>query len=182
MGYFGFVNPAKGVDVLLEGFRMARRQRPSLRLLLVCALRRGEPYHDELLHLLDTPELREVVTITGELPDAEAAAALSRCDIVALPFREGISLRRTTLAAALALGRAVISTHSAVAPAALCDGRDLLLAPPSDPAALADAIVALAGDPARRAELGRHAREAAAQFAWPSIAARTEDVYRRVLA
>ncbi len=182
LGYFGFVNPAKGVDTLVEAFRLARRRRPSLRLLLVCALRSDEPYHETIRRLIEEPELRDAVTVTGELPDAEAASALSRCDVVALPFREGVSLRRTTLAAALALGRAVISTRSEAPPAALREGQDLLLVPPADAQALADAIVALADDPARRAELGRHARAAAEQFAWPSIAERIEGVYRGVLA
>ena len=181
IGYFGFVNPAKGVDVLLDAFALAHRQRPDLRLTLICALRPHEPYHEILLRKLQDEALRDAVTVTGELDDDEAARTLAGCEVVVLPFHDGISLRRTTLMAALALGRPVISTCSAVPPAMLQDGRDLVLVPPANTTALARAMVELAGDPGRRAALGESARQAAAAFAWPSIAARTEDLYRQVL-
>jgi glycosyltransferase involved in cell wall biosynthesis len=181
VGYFGFVNPAKGVDTLLDGFALAYRRCPVLRLEMVCTLQPQDPYHQTLLRRLEAAPLRDVVTVTGELNDGDAAAALARCDMAVLPFRDGVSLRRTTLVAALALGRPVISTRAAVPPAALQDGRDVVLVPPGDAEALAQAIVDLAGDPARRAALGAHASEASRAFAWPAIAARTEDLYRQAL-
>jgi phosphatidylinositol alpha-mannosyltransferase len=57
------------------------------------------------------------------------------------------------------------------------------LVPPEDPAALADAIVALLADEAARLELGRAAREhAESEYAWPLLARRLQDCYERVLA
>ncbi len=182
IGYFGFVNPAKGVDTLLDAFALARRDDPRLRLAMVCALRPDDPYHQRIAQLIEQPALRDHVTVTGELDDDAAAHTLAGCDVVALPYRDGVSLRRTTLIAALALGRPVISTRAAVPPAALRDGRDLVLVPPDDAAALAAAIVALAADPAARDALGRSGREAAQAFAWPAIAARTAALYRQVVA
>lgn len=182
VGYFGFVNPAKGVETLLEGVAVARRRCPTLRLLLVCALRPDDPYHRRLLERLDAADLRGAVTVTGELDDAVAAATLAGCDMVALPFRDGVSLRRTTLMAALALGRPVVSTYAEVPPAALQDGRDLMLVPPSDAQALGQAIAALASDPARCERLGANALAASRLFTWPEIAARTEALYHEVLA
>lgn len=181
VGYFGFVNPAKGVETLLKGFREARRQTPALRLVMVCALRADDPYHRELLQTIAASDLRDAVTVTGELEDAEAAATLARCSMVVLPFRDGVSLRRTTLMAALALGRPVISTCATVQPAALQEGRDVLLVPPSDAMALAHAITDLANDPARQAALSAASLRVARGFTWPAIAARTEELYREVL-
>src|SRR5437764_6087674 len=181
IGYFGFVNPAKGVDVLLDAFALARRQRPDLRLTLICALRPHDPYHEMLLRKLEDEALRDAVTLTGELDADEAARTLAGCNLIVLPFRDGVSLRRTTLMAALALGCPVISTHAAVPPAVLHDGRHIVLVPPADTVALARAMVELADDPDRRRTLGAQARAAAGAFTWPAIAAQTEDLYRQVL-
>lgn len=182
VGYFGFVNRAKGVDTLLDGFALAVRQCRALRLVMICALRPDDPYHEALRRRVEQAPLREAVTVTGELDDAAAATILAGCDLVVLPFNDGISLRRTTLMAALALGRPVISTYAAVPPVALQDGRDVVLVPPRDAEALARAIVELAGDPERRVALGARAHQAASAFTWPAIAARTEELYRQVLA
>ena len=127
------------------------------------------------------PTSRGASTVTGTLDDAGAAAALAACNVVALPFTEGAALRRTTLVAALALGCAVISTRSAHPPAALREGRDLVLVPPQDATALAEAILDLAADPARRAQLRLHARNAAVAFAWPTIAQKTAAAYQEAL-
>ncbi len=182
VGYFGFVNPAKGVDTLLEGFAIARRQRPHLHLVMICQLRRDDPYHATILDRIGQPDLADGVTVTGELQDSQAADALAHCDIVAFPYHDGVSLRRGTLMAALALGRPVISTRAVVPPTMLDDGHDIVLVPAQDAQALAQAIIELADDPDQRARLGAHAREAAHAFTWPTIAERTAQLYRQVVA
>jgi glycosyltransferase involved in cell wall biosynthesis len=182
VGYFGFVNPAKGVETLLAAFAAVRRSHPAARLTMICALRDDDAYQATIRRKLKTLGLSDGVTVTGELPDTVAAGALACCALVVLPFRDGVSLRRTTLMAALTLGRPVISTRSVVPPEALRDGRDLALVPPGDAPALARAIVALLDDPEERARLGANAREAAREFAWPAITSRTLDVYREALA
>jgi glycosyltransferase involved in cell wall biosynthesis len=55
---------------------------------------------------------------------------------------------------ALAMGRPVVTADTPAARELLTDGRDALLVPPGDPGALAEALAALADDPARRAALG----------------------------
>ena len=57
------------------------------------------------------------------------------------------------------------------------------LAPPDDPEALADAILALLADEPARLERGRAARERAERdYAWPMLARRLAECYVRVLA
>jgi len=70
-------------------------------------------------------------------------------------------------------GRAIVA-HARVADALEHDHSAWLLAPGATPADLADAIGALASDPARAARLGRGARAALeTRFAWPPLARRT---------
>src|SRR5207248_2236182 len=67
------------------------------------------------------------------------------------------AMAQTTLEA-MAVGRPVVSTTTVGADEAIEDGVSGLLVPVGDAAALADAVVALAGDPARRAAPGGAAR------------------------
>jgi glycosyltransferase involved in cell wall biosynthesis len=49
--------------------------------------------------------------------------------------------------------------------------------PPRDPAALATALRTLLGDPERRAAMGAAGMETARGYAWPTVAARLEEIY-----
>jgi glycosyltransferase involved in cell wall biosynthesis len=63
-------------------------------------------------------------------------------------------------------------------PAVVEDGVTGLLAPDSDAGALADAVLALLGDPARREEMGRAARERVrARFSGERLLRDIENLY-----
>ena len=57
------------------------------------------------------------------------------------------------------------------------NGVDGLLVPPGRPAALADALRALAEDRARRERMAAAARERATEFSWPTVADRVMEAY-----
>jgi phosphatidylinositol alpha 1,6-mannosyltransferase len=75
-----------------------------------------------------------------------------------------------------------------VAPAAggpldlVCPGRTGMLVPPEDPGALADAVAALAADPATRREYGEAARAEVAGRSWQEIGDELIAHYVEVLA
>jgi glycosyltransferase involved in cell wall biosynthesis len=124
--------------------------------------------------------LEDRVTFTGFLSPPETSAALLACDLMALPFRDGASLRRGTLMAAFAHRLPIVSTRGpgpTSGPIVLEDRRHLILVPPDDPAALAAAIARVADDPALRAQLASGAEAIARQITWPGIAARTLEIY-----
>jgi glycosyltransferase involved in cell wall biosynthesis len=106
------------------------------------------------------------------------SAALAPADLVALPYRDGASLRRGTLMAALAHGCAIVTTE----PVDPLIAGAVAVVPADDPAALAGRLAELGDDPAGRAALGRAAAAAAAAFGWEPIAALTLDVYAAALA
>ncbi|KQT78278.1 glycosyltransferase [Methylobacterium sp. Leaf466] len=74
-----------------------------------------------------------------------------------LPSRGGEGLPRTLLEAA-ACGRALVTTDVPGCRDLVRDGTEGLLVPPGDPAALAEALARLAGDPALVARMGAAAR------------------------
>lgn len=101
--------------------------------------------------------LGEHVRLLGLRHDVPRLLAAS--DIVLLTsISEGIPL---TLIEAMAAGRPIVSTRVGGVAEVVDDGRTGLLAPSGDDSALADIVVRLADDPARRHELGRAGRQRA---------------------
>lgn len=84
---------------------------------------------------------------------------------------------------AMACGKAVVATRAGGIPEAVDDGVTGILTAPHDEAAMADAIVAMLEDPARRARFGAAGRaRVETAFSVEQMVERTLDVYDRRLA
>ncbi len=168
IGYFGLLSPSKGVDLLLD----LLEQQPRWRLLIIggaATTPTDQVYAAAIQRRIAAAGLSHRVYITGHVAAAEVSACLAACDVVALPFRDGASLRRGSLLAALAHGCAVVTTPPATpATAARLHGAARWAAP--EPAALAAAISGLLADPEACARLRETARAVARQFDWQHIA------------
>jgi glycosyltransferase involved in cell wall biosynthesis len=105
---------------------------------------------------------------------------LGRCDLFVLPsLYEGFPL---AIQEAMAAGRPVIASAVGGVPEAVRDGVTGLLVPPSDPAALADAIRRLLADPALAQRMGAAGRVRAEQeFSYEAMVQRTTRIYDDVL-
>jgi hypothetical protein len=120
----------------------------------------------------------ETVTIRpGWLPAHEVAAHLAAADIFLAPFADGVSDRRTTVAAAAQHGIAVVTTTSASSgPSSDWADTGFLLVPADDQRAFADAAVGLARNRQQRDQCGLRARAYfVARRDWPVIARRMLD-------
>jgi glycosyltransferase involved in cell wall biosynthesis len=181
VGFFGFVGATKGVDTLLRALAAL----PEARLALIGG-EAGASDPSDRAGAAHTRALERALGLegrvwrSGALEPAEVSAALLACDAVALPFVDGASGRRGTLLAALAHGRAVITTQGPD-DALLTPGQHALLVPPGDAAALAGAIRAVLDDPTLRGRLEAGAARLAARHTWPSIARAHQDWYRELL-
>jgi glycosyltransferase involved in cell wall biosynthesis len=123
--------------------------------------------------------LTERVHWTEFLPDEQVSVGLQAADLLAMPYRDGVSLRRGTLMAALAHGRPLIATQPVAPVPELVHGRNIWLTPIDDAAGLTAAIQTLQADPALRQQLGAAAADLGRQFAWDKIAAQTLAFYGR---
>ncbi len=188
LAYFGFLNESKGGEELVEALALLRQQGLDARLLLIGGeVGHADPtnvaYAERVQALIERHGLANVVYRTGYTDLAGVSANLLAADIVVMPYRDGVSFRRTTLIAALLHGRPVVSTHPSD-PALLPEiepGHNMLLAPPHNAVELARTIVPLAEDAALRRKLALGAEELGALFEWGHIAADTRALYERVL-
>lgn len=180
VGYLGNMNPQDGVDLFLELARILRndRGRKDIGFVMVGT---GDSF-DSLCRLRDESGLTDAVKMTGRVPWKDVLAALSACDVCVQPDPPGGLNDHSTmnkLMEYMALGKAVVSfdlTESRVS-----GGDAALYAPGGSAEALADAVQALADDPARRARLGQLGRERVERvLAWHHQQRALLSVYERL--
>lgn len=105
------------------------------------------------------PALAGRLFATGERSPLELAAHLAACDLLVQPYRDGVSTRRTSLMAGLALGVPVVTTSGALTEPFWQRERLAALAPAAEPEGLAEVADHLLRDPAALRELGRRGQQ-----------------------
>lgn len=186
VGYFGFLNLSKGGEVLMRALKALIDDGVRVKLLLIGG-RTGSSdptnteYAAQVDRSIDALGLKDHVIATGYLDSNGVSRALLACDVMALPYLDGASLRRGSLMAAIAHGRAIVTTTPQYPIGGLTHDRSALFVPPNDPMSLANAIGQTLIDPERRARMERGASEAAKLYTWDRIAAQTIEVYRSVI-
>jgi len=189
LAYFGFLNESKGGEELIEALALLRQQGIDARLLFIGGdVGHADPtnvaYAQRVQALIERFSLAEFVYRTGYVDIPQVSANLLAADAVVMPYRDGVSFRRTTLIAALRHSCPVISTTPAD-PALIPEifpGQNMLLAPPQDAVSLALAITPLATDLSLRRQLAAGAGQLGGLFEWSRIAEETVELYRMVLA
>ncbi|HUX68204.1 MAG TPA: glycosyltransferase [Terriglobales bacterium] len=114
----------------------------------------GERLREEIAAA--APALRPRLHAPGRLPAPAAAAHLAALDLALQPYPDGISGRRGTAMAGLALGRCLLTEAGPATEPLWSSSGAVALAPPADFAAAAEALLA---DSARRRQLGDAARQ-----------------------
>ena len=102
--------------------------------------------------------VRDRVDATGRLSAAEAGAALRACDLIAQPYPDGVTTRRTSVMAALTTSVPVLTTSGPLTEPVWARTSAVALAPAGDTGALIETAVRLAADPIARAALGARGR------------------------
>ncbi|MCY3710362.1 MAG: glycosyltransferase family 4 protein [Caldilineaceae bacterium] len=182
LGYFGFLNASKGGLTLIETLAALAGEGRDGHLLMI-GERVGASDETNFRYLqrveasIAEHGLENRVQWTGHQSDAEVAADFNTIDVLVMPYEDGMSMRRSTLTAALANGCAIVTTHPQDPTPELRADSDLLLVPPRDPAAIAAAVRRIAEDPRLAENLRTNARKAARQFSWEVIAARHLEMY-----
>ncbi len=162
IGYVKSFTPLYGADVLVRAMPAIVAARPDARLVMV-----GDgPALDDVCRLAETVGVADRVDFPGRVPHERLADWLGTFDVFVNPSVCMESFGVSVLEAS-ACGLPVVATRVGGVPEVCLDGRTGLLVPPGDPAAIAEAVLALAGDPARREAMGRAGRRLVeADYRW----------------
>jgi glycosyltransferase involved in cell wall biosynthesis len=166
--YVGRLSPQKNVGRLLDAMNLVR-ERVRLRIVGDGELRQSLEAQATRLSLTD-------VAFRGPKLGPDLVRAYAEADAFVLPSdKEGMPLvALEAMAAALPIVATDVPGN-----AELLGDVGLLSAP--DPAALAAAIDAVAGDPELRLRLSRRSATAAPAYAWDAVVRTVEEVYAEVL-
>lgn len=170
----GVLERHKGHQVLLEALARLKTRKPELCWRLIIAGGAGGAEHSSLLRYITEHGLSGRVHIV--LNRNDVADLLSLSNIFVMPSRwEGLPM---AVLEAMVARKPIIASAIAGIPEAVVSGREGLLVPPGEPAALEDALEILLTQPRRRQELGDAAAERAKrEFTAGVMADRYEALY-----
>jgi glycosyltransferase involved in cell wall biosynthesis len=169
----------KGQTVVVEA--LAQIGRRDVMCLIAGKINEQDPYYNELVDLILTRGVADIVKIVGECHDMPAAYMLA--DVVLSASTEPEAFGRVAVEAQ-AMGRPVIATDHGGAQEAVLQGRTGWLVPPNSARSLAAALsTAMDMTVSTRADVAlvarRHAIEA---FSLDLMCKRTFELYDRILA
>jgi glycosyltransferase involved in cell wall biosynthesis len=159
VGFIGTFGPWHGAEVLARAVRLVAERLPAAHFLFV-GDGSGMPAVREII---GRDGMRDRTTFTGLVPQDDAPAHLAACDLLASPHvgnPDGTPFfgSPTKLFEYMAMGKGIVASDLDQIGELLSHGQTAWLVPPGEPAALADGILRLAGDPTLRARLGEAAR------------------------
>jgi glycosyltransferase involved in cell wall biosynthesis len=182
LGYFGFINTSKGPDLLLKALAKLddRYHLVFLGGKTGSSDKANRSYINEIEALIGTLGLGHRVHWSGFLGDSDLSTHFEACNMMVMPYRDGVSLRRGTLMAILAHGRPLVTSPAQSPVPPLVHGQNVWMTPVDDPVLLSDAIREVSADKELRNRLSSGALEVSRYFRWDRIAAETAQFYRTV--
>lgn len=179
--FTGVVSPRKGVAELVRAVAQVRARIDGVTLRVAGHTGLYPEYHASIQSLVRDLGLQDSVTFLGFLSEPRVLNEYVRASVLAL------SSCQETLPVAVqqAMGARlpVVSTRVGGVPDIIQDGRSGLLVEAGDIGGLARALEAVLTDPPLAAALANAARDYAVKhFSAPSVARRTVEVYRQVVA
>ena len=173
---FGLINRGKGLEYAIEAMRDVASAHPdALYLILgqthpVVRRNEGEVYRESLEKLVAEYGLGDNVRLVDRyLGFDELVQYLQATDIYLTPYLNPVQIVSGTLAYAVGLGKAVVSTPYLYAEELLAHGRGFLVQF-RDAASIANTTKALLHDPDLRASTERRAYRFGRQMTWPHVA------------
>lgn len=183
LAFTGRLVPEKGAADLLEAVAILAGSLPDVRVVII-----GDgPEREALERRARALGIERRVHFTGWLAPPDVRAHLHASDIFVGPSRPApdgwVEAQGLTFVEAMLAGLPVVASDIGGIRDAVRDGETGLLVPAGTPAAIADAVLRLAGDPDLARRLARHGQMLARdEFTRPTSAARFAELYARLVA
>lgn len=173
---FGLIGPGKGLETAIRALPAITAQYPDILYRIVGATHpnlvaaEGEAYRQSLERLAESLGVADNIAWENRFLDTgELLDQIELCDIYLAPYPNLQQITSGTLAYAVALGRAVVSTPFVHARELLADDVGILL-PGADSEAIAEAVLLLLAVPDERRALQRRAYARGRRTAWTVVA------------
>lgn len=171
VGFIGrFVEPRKGLQVLLDAIPRVVAEIPQARFLIAGP---GEPL--EAMQSVD-PKFRNSIEFLGRIADEKKSEFFNSLAIYVAPNTGGESFG-LILTEAMASKCAIIASDLPAFEAVLGGGKYGAIFPNGDSKTLASEIIRLLTNESERLSLGNSARQAAARFDWEEVGSQIMNVY-----
>ena len=173
--FIGQQSGTKGIDTLVEAMKRVWSDVLEARLVLAGARTAFTPRLIEMIGALPSA-FRDQVILIHDFREEEKAGIMAACDVFAYPSRyESFGLAYLE---AWAASKPVIGARSGAVASVIAEGKDGLLVEPGNSEELAQAILTLLTDPARRADLGAtgHAK-VVRSHTWEQVTGAVRRVY-----
>ena len=182
LGYFGFLNAVKRVDLLIEALGLLHRQgHTNVRLRLIgdfqSSPRERLVLEEQARALSVETSIEWCVGFSG----ADVAGKISECDLMILPFLDGATPRRGSFQACLALGKAVVTTRPKAEDTEIQLANHVAVLENLDAASIASKVIELIRDPIAISRLEEASKLLGAKFAWPLIAVKHLKIYESLI-
>ncbi|MBV8425585.1 MAG: glycosyltransferase family 4 protein [Candidatus Eremiobacteraeota bacterium] len=172
---FGLISRGKGLEYAIEAMRTVVKTHPeALYLVLgqthpVVRRHEGESYRESLVETVEKFGLRNNIQFVDRYLDfPELVEYLQASDIYLTPYLNPVQVVSGTLAYAIGMGKAIVSTPYLYAEELLAHHRGFVI-PFRDSFALSEAITALLDEPALRRATERRAYRFGRQMTWPNV-------------
>ncbi len=149
LGYFGRLDPAKGVDIVVDALRRVPKAPVRFDVYGI----RHPGCHETYTARLERAATKDPrIALLSALPPEAVGEAMRRCDLVVVPSR-CLETGPLVVLEAFAAGTPILGTRLGGVAELVSNRVDGLLVPPEDPGAWVSAIAALAAAPERIAGL-----------------------------
>jgi len=173
---FGLLSPNKGIENVIRALPAVLAKHPNVVYIVSGVthphIRRheGERYRNELRALAEQLGVSSQLIFDNRFVSAEELVEhVGAADIYITPYRQEAQVVSGTLAIALGAGKAIISTPYWHARELLADGRGILV-PFENPKAIADAVLELLENDAKRHAMRKRAYLYSRATTWPKTA------------
>ncbi|CAF3763677.1 unnamed protein product [Rotaria sp. Silwood1] len=187
MATFGLLHRDKNIQLVLKAMKNIIEYVPNILYLVLgqthplIKLHEGDSYRHELENNVTTLSLvNNVYFVNKYLDDKELISYLSASDIYITPYIHEEQYVSGTLAWAVGLGKAVVSTPYLYAKELLAHGRGFLI-PFNGHQALSSTIITLVQNQEIRDAARRKAYKFGRQMIWPSVTCDYENIFRDAL-
>lgn len=177
--WLGIFMPHRRLQDAIEAVALLKERGRKVKLLLAGSGDSFPEYFAQLQSLVAQRQLAGEVTFAGKVADEEISDFYSACDAFLFPNENqtwGLAVLE-----AMACGRPVLVSQGAAIHEILTDGKDALLFPARDPAALALKIETLLADPQEREKIAAAGLQLIrTEYNWRRFAEKMADVFEQV--